>query len=242
MEAMTFQQGLLLISAVMFVYGMFMLFKHDFRIFEFVWILWASYLTLPWLFRDYIFPLWVCILYWVPTLYLVGMMIWIAYQNYLIRKEERKADCRYIVILGCKLPSRAFTVRENKAYEYLMMHPETIAVCSGAQGLDEEKSEAQGFFDNLVSRGISPERMMLEDKSYSTKQNLENTYELLNHTEERVGIVTARYHVYRSLLLAKKIGFKNPAGISAKSIPYYQPDYLLREVIALTVAKLKGYI
>ena len=242
MDEITFQQILLLISAVMFVYGLFMLFKHDFRIFEFIWILWASYLTLPWLFRHHEFPLWLCILYWVPTLFLLGMILWIAYQNHLIRKQEKYVDSRHIVILGCKYPSRAFSVREDKAYNYLMMHPQADAVCSGAQGLDEEKSEALGFFDNLVNRGISPDRLILEDKSYSTKQNLENTFELLNHPEEQIGIVTARYHVYRSILLAKKIGFKNPAGISAKAIPYYQPDYLLREVFSLIAAKLRGFI
>jgi hypothetical protein len=41
-------------------------------------------------------------------------------------------------------------------------------------------------------------------------------------------------------MIARKAGYKNPAAIAAYSVPIHQPNYLLREVLAIVYGKLRG--
>lgn len=85
-------------------------------------------------------------------------------------------DCT-VVVLGCQVfpdghPSLMLRGRINAAYDYLTAHPETLCIASGGQNGSEPISEAQCIRDTLVSMGIAPERILLEDQSASTEENL----------------------------------------------------------------------
>ena len=83
----------------------------------------------------------------------------------------------------------------------------TLVVVSGGKGSNEPVSEAQGMFDYLVAKGIAPERIVMEDKSTNTKENLEFSQKLIPEAAS-VGIVTNNFHVYRGTRLAVKQGFR----------------------------------
>ena len=80
--------------------------------------------------------------------------------------------CQYMVVLGAKVrddgPSVSLWDRIYGARNYMMEHPDVIAVVSGGQGPDEPMTEAQCMYDALVAMGISPDRIWLEDKAGST--------------------------------------------------------------------------
>jgi len=150
--------------------------------------------------------------------------------------KQRTADV--IVVLGCKTPSRAFNWRAEAAAGYLKAHPETMAVVTGGQGSDEATSEGEAFHQRLVQLGIPEDRIQTETESTSTRENFINAdqrYEIKNKT---VGIVTSSYHIYRSILIAGQCGYTDVFGIPAKTLLFYEPDNILREVLALAKAMI----
>lgn len=147
-------------------------------------------------------------------------------------------SCQYMVVLGAKVrddgPSVSLWDRIYGARNYLMEHPDVIAVVSGGQGPDEPITEAQCMYDALVAMGISPDRIWLEDKASSTWENLNFS---LNLIEEKtgtrpteIGVLSSEYHLFRASLFAKAcdVGF---IGIPAKTSRTSQLiNHCMREV------------
>ena len=152
----------------------------------------------------------------------------------------------YIIVLGCQVkgikPSKALKDRLDTAKEYMQANPETIAVLSGGQGKMEEISEAECMRRYLEKAGISRERLILEQRSTTTRQNLRYSRRYMDYRHDEIGIITNNFHVYRALRLAKKQGYAKPCGIPAKSDARYQVHYLVREFFALVKEKIKGNI
>jgi len=139
----------------------------------------------------------------------------------------------YIVVLGAQMkqngPSIALARRLDAAAAYLEKNPETLCVVSGGQGSNEPVSEAQGMYEYLAEKGIEPDRIIKEDKSRSTFENLEYSRKLIPEHIEKVGIVTSNFHVYRAVQLSKIHGFLDAEGIGAGSGMYFLPNNMLRE-------------
>lgn len=146
-----------------------------------------------------------------------------------------------VVVLGCRVgktgnPSMMLNYRIEKAYEYLSENPDLICVASGGQGANEALSEGQVIRDKLVERGIDPSRILIEEKSTSTSENLEFSLELLEKEgiqAESVAIVTDGFHQLRAALMAKDIGVEAYA-VSADTRFWLVPTYWVREWFALS--------
>lgn len=160
------------------------------------------------------------------------------------QKGEQNLD--YIIVLGCRVkgdrPTRALQERIDTAYEYLMKNPRTRAILSGGQGMDEDISEAECMKKGLLQAGIGEDRLIEENRSTSTEENLENSKEYLDAQKDRIGIVTSNFHVYRGVALAKNKGYHNVCGIAAPSGTILQPHYLVREFLAVLMEKMRGNI
>ena len=59
--------------------------------------------------------------------------------------------------------------RLDTAISYLKEHPGTMAVLSGGQGREEAVSEARAMGEYMRARGISQARLILEERSTSTR-------------------------------------------------------------------------
>ena len=70
-------------------------------------------------------------------------------------------------------PRAALKYRLDEAVEYLEDNPKTICIVSGGQGANEPYSEAEGMAQYLKEQGIAASRILLEDKSLNTEQNME---------------------------------------------------------------------
>lgn len=152
----------------------------------------------------------------------------------------------YVVVLGAQVngtvPSRALRKRLDKAYEYAMKNSETMLVLSGGQGGGEDITEAQCMKEFLEERGLPKERMILEEKSTNTMENLKFSNELSGCADKKTGIISNNFHIYRALKLAKKMGYIYAEGIAAPSDPILQVHYVVREVFALVKEVVKGNI
>ncbi len=104
---------------------------------------------------------------------------------------------------------------------------------SGGQGYNEPVSEAEGMKGYLADAGIDPERILAEDASTNTTQNLIYSGELLNKSEDSVVVVTNNFHMFRALAIAKKQGYLHVEGLSAGTYPLTVPNNLLREAFGI---------
>lgn len=148
-----------------------------------------------------------------------------------------EADSDYVIVLGAKVdgevPSRTLQYRLDTTYEYLNTHPDTKAILSGGQGADEDMSEAQAMFRFLAAHGIDKVRLILEEESTSTYENLRNSFALVGDDESlKLTIITSDFHVLRATMIATKLG-RQVNGIGAKTSLPLVPNYLLREMIAV---------
>lgn len=192
------------------------------------------------------FPGW--LKYAVIVILAAGFIVFLSICTKVIQGMTSKgsADLDYVVVLGAQVkkdaPSRALKKRLEKALEYAENNPETILILSGGQGSGEEITEAECMNRYLTERGISKDRLVLEERSTSTKENLEFSDELTGCAGAKTGILSNNFHVYRAVKLAEKQGYLYPEGIAAKSDPIMQVHYIVREAFALVKEKLKGNI
>lgn len=173
----------------------------------------------------------------------IGILIFAATEALIIYASfgQPDTDCEYIVVLGAKVhdttPSLSLSDRIRAAESYLKAHPDTIAVLSGGQGVDEGISEAQCLFNELTARGIPADRLWLEEHSTSTWENLHFTLDLIEEkTGTRpasIGLVSSEYHLFRAGVFAKECGI-TAIGIPAQTSMFsIKVNYFMREVAGI---------
>ena len=149
--------------------------------------------------------------------------------------------CDYVVVLGAgvrgAVPSLSLRERVNAAYDYLVANPQATAVLSGGQGPGEDITEAACMYRELTAMGIDPSRLLLEENSTSTMENLTFSMELLETQAgtrpQQIAIVSSEYHLFRAGLFAKALGLQS-VGIPAKTSWFVlRLNYYLREVAAV---------
>lgn len=158
--------------------------------------------------------------------------------------EKGQPGLDYVIVLGAQVrgetPSKALTKRLEAAYEYLEANERTKAILSGGQGDGEDITEAEAMHRYLAGRGIAPERLIKEDRSTSTEENLRFSAELAGGRDTAVGLISNNFHICRALMIARKQGYTNVCGIAAYSDPKFQVHYMVREAFALVEGKLRG--
>ena len=157
---------------------------------------------------------------------------------------EGKTD--YVIILGCQVigvyPSVPLIRRVHTAEIYLKEHDEVKAIVTGGQGPGEDISEAKAMRRLLIERGVSGERILIEDRAKNTKENLMFCDELYDLKEKNIILVTTDYHMFRSLAIAKKLGYRNISGLASRSQKSVLPVYLFREYFAVVLYAVMGRI
>ncbi len=148
-----------------------------------------------------------------------------------------ESNLDYIIVLGAKVnrnkvPSKPLYWRIDAAEKYLRDNRDTIAILSGGQGADEPISEAQCMFNELTKRGIAPERLILEDKSTSTNENIRFSLKLMSE-DAKFGVVSNNFHVYRAVRISEKILGKDVSGIASEYKDALIVHYMAREAVGI---------
>ncbi|MGN7190436.1 YdcF family protein [Curtobacterium sp. SAFR-003] len=111
-----------------------------------------------------------------------------------------------------------------------------LLVPSGGQGSDEVRAEATAMREYLLDQGVPAEDVLAEDRSTTTRENIERSVELLRDAG-RTGpllLVTSDYHVLRTASLARRLG-ADAQVVGSRTARYYVPSAFLREFVALLV-------
>lgn len=181
----------------------------------------------------------------VKVLFCLGGLLFCIVEGLILTQYHAMArpGADYCIILGAQWksngPSEVLRRRLNKAVEYLNENPNTLVIVSGGQGGNEVISEAVGMKQYLMAAGISEERILVEDKSTNTRENLAFSAELLDKDNSQVVIVTNNFHMFRALKIAEKQGYQ-AEGLSADSVAWMVPNNLLREFMGVCKDFLVG--
>lgn len=130
--------------------------------------------------------------------------------------------------------------RCDAALETLSEYPNAVCVVSGGKGNGENISEAEAMRRYLIERGISESRIIAEDKSTSTRENIRLSAELLKERGiDSAVIVTNEFHQYRAGIYARSSGLT--VGHHSAGTPLYNlANYWVREWAALLSAVIFG--
>ena len=161
-----------------------------------------------------------------------------------IQIMPHRMDFDYVIIHGCGLAdgerlTKLLSSRVDRAIEiYEKCRNKPVIIPSGGRGEDEKLSEAQAMKDYLLQHGVPEERIVPEDRSATTRENLLNSKGIIDSAggRKKTALVSSSYHVYRCLRLARSIGLKC-TGIGAHTAFYYWPSALIREFIAVFLTR-----
>lgn len=181
----------------------------------------------------------------ITTLVCLGILVFALTETLLVasaaKYKTNKEDNNYVIVLGCGVFANGNLTltlmnRLDAAKEYLDAHPDTLCIVSGGQGPNEPTSEAFAMKKYLLGKDIDTERIILEDQSTSTKENLLFSMKVMEKynpdLEKTAAIVTNDFHMFRSLMLAKHIGIKS-SGIVCPTPYYIRLNCYLREFLAM---------
>lgn len=161
----------------------------------------------------------------------------------------------YMVILGCAIrkdgtPTPLLRSRADRAVEFARMQKEKtgkelVFVPSGGKGSDEVISEAESIKNYLASQGVPEDRILPEDKSKNTYENIRNSMSIIRDDfdgkDPKVGFSTTNYHVFRSGAIASKQGYKLQ-GIGSRTKSYFWINAFIREYIATLSEERKTHV
>lgn len=180
------------------------------------------------------------------VIFCLGVIAFCAVEGLILTEYNAKPNsgADYVIILGAQWkpqgPSNVLQRRLDKAIQYLNENPDTIVIVSGGQGSNEPISEASGMRQYLVNIGISDDRILMEDKSTNTWENMVFSGTLIDRENDRVVLVTNNFHMFRALQIAKKQGYKNVEGLAASTLTAMVPNNLLREFLGVVKDYLVG--
>lgn len=150
--------------------------------------------------------------------------------NLVHLKKKRNAD--YIIVLGAGIIGSKVTpllgARIEKGIELLCYNPNAMLIMSGGQGSGEDIPESKAMADYAIDKGVSAEKIFLEQKSVSTEENLRFSRELIDKQNPQIIVVTTAYHLFRALILAKRQGIRC-VGFGSKTKWYFTLNAFIRE-------------
>ncbi|MCR4840505.1 MAG: YdcF family protein [Lachnospiraceae bacterium] len=238
-----------IIAVVFFFYGICIAAVNSGSKFFLIWFLGAAVFALPAvvLFKGYTIEitgvLKAALIAAVSVLLLIFVITQFMVLSGFSAAGQKNLD--YIIVLGAQVkddgPSVVLRYRLDAAVEYCKENPNTIVIVSGGQGGNESSTEASVMRDYLVRKGVNINKILVEDKSSNTDQNIDYSAEFLDKSANTVGIVTNNFHVTRAVLLAKGAGYEKVYGISAGSSAFYLPNNMLRETAGIMKDFLFGH-
>ncbi|MGT2742560.1 YdcF family protein [Streptococcus plurextorum] len=149
----------------------------------------------------------------------------------------------YVVVLGAGLIGDKVTPllasRIEKGIAIYKKHPGSKLIMSGGQGPDELLAEGQAMANYAMEQGIPLEDIVIENQSTNTEENLKFSYALMK-PGSRFALVTNYYHVFRALLLARKLKIKC-IGYGARTKFYFSLNAFIREFVGYLVMSRKKH-
>ncbi|MGO3328441.1 YdcF family protein [Gordonia sp. (in: high G+C Gram-positive bacteria)] len=171
----------------------------------------------------------------------------VGYTTYAVvySRIGRPAPSDAVIVLGAGLagdkvtPLLAARIDRGIAVFDAVAEPgrEPLLVLSGGKGDDERISEAEAMARYAIDAGVDEQRIVREDTSTTTEENLLNSRAVLTDLgipAPALTVVTSDFHVLRAASLTRRIGL-DATVVGAPTARYYVPAGFLREFTACLV-------
>lgn len=173
----------------------------------------------------------------------LGVIVFAVAEAFIIpaSRTDKNPEAPYIIVLGAgvngTVPSLSLLDRMEAALDYLETYPQSKAVLSGGQGEGEDITESECMRRWLTEKGINPSRLLTEDKSTSTQENITYSLSVIKadggDASGRIAIATSEYHLYRAKFMLKEQGAE-PLGVAGRTgLPFLRANYFIREAFAV---------
>ena len=144
------------------------------------------------------------------------------------------APAQNALVLGLALengePAGDLLARLDTAERYWRENPDATLILTGGNADGSGRTEAAVMRDILVGRGVPEERMILEDRAESTKDNFRNTAAMIDPAEPVV-LISSNWHMDRAARTAAAAGFEKVLRLPAPSSPIQFGANVMWEVI-----------
>jgi uncharacterized SAM-binding protein YcdF (DUF218 family) len=123
-----------------------------------------------------------------------------------------------IVLLGAGgMPSEANLLRAFTAAELARRYPDAeIEIALPKAPQEPLTGSAIGLLkEELLRRGVSEDRILLEVRGRNTREQALRVFEEIRLADFPIVLVTSPEHMYRSLMAFRKAGFRNVGGTAA---------------------------
>lgn len=177
-------------------------------------------------------------------LYFECMLIGAIIADVIAACHEPETDKDFLIILGCGIrqdgtPTPLLRGRIDRALAFAQKQKQQtgkdlIFVTSGGQGPREVTSESASMKQYLLAQGVPEERIIEEDRSTDTAQNMRFSKEKIQavNPKGKVAFVTTNYHVFRGGLCARRVKMR-AVGMGSKTKWYFWPNASVREFVGL---------
>ena len=172
----------------------------------------------------------------LTVLVCLGVLLFVVGEVPVIRdaRGTPDSDADWLIVLGAGVngtsPSLSMLNRLTAAKVYLYAHPDCAVIVSGGQGDGEDITEAEAMRRWLTGQGFPAERIVMEDRSTNTAENLANSLALIPDAEHvRIAVCSSDYHLYRARLLARRLGVEVQTVPAKTTLPVLRINYFIRE-------------
>ncbi len=162
------------------------------------------------------------------------------------RADPQAEQAEYVLVLGSHIlpdrPSATLIERCRTAADFLQTHPDTTAILCGGQGTDEPMPEAHMMRDYMVETlGVNADRLLIEDASRNTIQNIENAKKLYDLEHHSCAVISSDFHLARARRLMAHAGL-DPYGLPAPmpDVPLIEAASHMREYCSILGLLLTG--
>ncbi|GAA2300395.1 YdcF family protein [Streptomyces hawaiiensis] len=109
-----------------------------------------------------------------------------------------------------------------------------LLLTSGGQGPDEDLPEARAMADHLIAAGVPADRILIEDQSRTTQENLRFSKALMQDrkADYRALVVTNNFHVMRAAQIARREKVMAQV-VGSPTARYFWPSATIREFVAV---------
>jgi uncharacterized SAM-binding protein YcdF (DUF218 family) len=181
---------------------------------------------------------------WLAALALAFALVVAGFSAFFVSQgvsDNATGDEDAIVVLGAAVHgtevSPVLAARLDVAYAYHQRNPAALVIVSGGQGFQEEISEAAAMRAYLISKGVPADQIVAEDRSATTVENFAFSKEILDARFPegyKFAFATNEYHVFRSLLIAQRLGL-SPTHLHSSTQWYTWMPSCLRESVVLAI-------
>ncbi len=194
----------------------------------------------------------------VVVMFGLGLPLFVTYLHALriaITSRCRTQHRACLLVFGKRLTNgvvdQDYRLRLDKAAELIEQDPDRSVILLGGTPRSEQVSEARTGLNYLKEKGVDGlSGILLEEGSRNTLENLRHARKILQSTDSSPTLlITNRYHLARSRMIASSLGIKHALCPAEASFPFtpsvmgrlvFEAFYILWFTAGKTWARLTG--